>query len=76
MNRRTSKLLDHVVNAFIRAGDKPVIPASVNGIGRFNHARNAKRKLARTWNAKPRIIRGAERLGIIRTLIAMEEARV
>ena len=74
MNSRNSKLLAHVVNALIQGGDKPVIPASVNGIGVFNHAKNLHRKLKREWNKKPGPVRNAQRLGIIRTLVMMEQA--
>ena len=73
MNQRNAKLLVHVVNALIQAGDKPQIPASVNGQGVFNHAKNLHRKLKREWNVKPRNIRQAQRLGIIRTLVAIHE---
>jgi len=73
MNGRTSKLLDHVVNALLQGGDKPVLPHSVVGRGVFNHARNLKRKLGREWNKKTGPERQANRLGLIRTLIAMHE---
>jgi hypothetical protein len=73
MNRRTSKLLDHVVNALMQAGEKN-LPKKGDPLQLFNPARNLKRKLAGQWNAKPRNTRGAERLGVIRTLVSMHEA--
>ena len=73
MNRRTSKLLDHVANALIRGGEaNPPKKGPANQV--YNPARNLKRKLAKQWNSKPRNIRGTERLGIIRTLVSMEVA--
>ena len=74
MNGRTSKLMAHVANALIQGGDKPKPPASVSGRGLFNHARNLKRKLGREWGSKPANQRGAQRLGLIRTLVAIQEA--
>lgn len=73
MNGRNSKLLDHVVNALVAAGDKPVLPKNGNPLTRFNHARNLKRKLSAEWNKKPRNIRHDQRIGIIRTLVAIQE---
>jgi hypothetical protein len=73
MNRRTSKLLDHVVNALLTAGEKN-LPKKGPANQVFNPARNLKRKLAAQWNSKPRNTRGAERLGIVRTLVAMHGA--
>lgn len=75
MNRRTSKLLDHVVNAIIDAGDKPQLPRNASKTTVFNRARNLKRKLAREWNRKPRPMRNDQRMGLIRTLVAMEQSR-
>lgn len=73
MNNRTSKLLDHVVNALVAAGDKPVPPKNGNRFTRFNHARNLKRKLSAEWNKKPRNVRHDQRIGIIKTLVAIHE---
>lgn len=73
MNRRTSKLLDQVANALIRGGEtNPPKKGPANQV--YNPARNLKRKLIAQWNSKPRNTRGAQRLGIIHTLVSMEVA--
>ena len=76
MNGRNSKLLAHVVNALIQGGDKPQLPKSGTPKTVFNHAKNLHRKLKREWNKKPGPVRNAQRMGIIRTLVAMEQASV
>ncbi|CAB4124582.1 hypothetical protein UFOVP61_20 [uncultured Caudovirales phage] len=73
MNGRNSKLLAHVVNALIQGGDKPAPPKGQPN-QRYNHAKNLHRKLKAEWNKKPGPVRNAQRLGIIRTLVAMEES--
>lgn len=76
MNRRTSKLLDHVANAMLRAAYKPELPkwlSKKTANTRFNVAKNLKRKLKREWNVKPRTIRNDQRLGIIRALVAIDK---
>lgn len=74
MNQRNSKLLAHVVNALIQGGDKPTPPKG-SAFQLYNHAKNLHRKLKREWNKKPGPVRNAQRLGIIRTLVAIEEGR-
>lgn len=75
MNKRNSILLDHVVNALISNGDKAVLPGNANRTSLFNHATNLKRKLKREWNRKPWNVRRDQRLGIIRTLVAIHEGK-
>lgn len=73
MNHRNSLLLDHVVNALIQGGDKVVLPRNAHIHSFFNHAKNLKRKLKREWNKKPRNVRHDQRIGIIKTLVAIHE---
>jgi hypothetical protein len=75
VNKRNSILLDHVVNALISNGDKAVLPGNASRTSLFNHATNLKRKLKREWNKKPWNVRHAQRLGIIRTLVAIHEGK-
>lgn len=74
MNRRTSKLIGYVARALQEMeGVKPPkgLPNQL-----FNPLANLKRKLKREWNKKPKATRNAQRMGLIRTLVAMEESRV
>lgn len=74
MNSRTAKLMGHVASTLVQSGaDKPRLPNGPKNT-LFNHLANLKRKLKREWNAKARNIRGRERLGVIRTLIAVQGA--
>lgn len=73
MNRRTSKLLGYVTRVLSQA-EKPAIPKG-NPRQLFNPAANLKRKLKAEWNRKPHTVRHDQRMGLVRTLIAVEEAR-
>lgn len=76
MNRRTNKLMDHVANAMLASGHKPELPrwaSKRTANTSFNPAKNLKRKLKREWNLKPRNTRNDQRMGIIRTLVALHE---
>jgi hypothetical protein len=74
MNQRNAKLMGHVAYTLVQSGaDKPKPP---KGSARqvYNHYTNLKRKLKAEWNKKPWNVRYAQRIGIIRTLIASREA--
>ena len=70
MNQRTVKLLRRCTVKLIEAGaDKPSPPTGKHKSRAYNHATNLKRKLQREWNKKPRDVRFAQRLGLIRVLV-------
>lgn len=73
MNQRNAKLMGHVAFTLVQSGaDKPKPPKG-KGNQLYNHYANLKRKLKAEWNKKPWNVRSAQRLGIIRTLIAAQE---
>jgi hypothetical protein len=73
MNQRNTKLMGHVAYTLVQSGaDKPKPPKG-RSTQVYNHYTNLKRKLKAEWNKKPWNVRFAQRIGIIRTLVASRE---